>query len=111
MTELQRGPTGPVERQSIKRSRWALSVPFGVVATVGAGILLDTVVGSWQPNPGWQQNIILGAILLVGSLATGVVAGARTLREWAQAAMLTAAGFVVLGIVIAVYVMGTEPPR
>jgi O-antigen ligase len=111
MTELQREPKDPVERQSIKRSRWALSVPFGVVATVGAGFILLTVVGSWRPNSGWQQNIILGAILLVGSLATGVVAGARTPREWAQAAMLTAAGFVVLSIVGSCIVIGMEPQR
>ena len=112
MAEIEPGSGPPKERQSIKASRWALSVPFGVVTSSVVGTIFSAVVGSWQPNPGWQQNIIFGLILLAGSLATGVIAGARTLREWGQAAMLTFAGIAAaVVLVVIVFAIGAEPPR
>jgi peptidoglycan/LPS O-acetylase OafA/YrhL len=94
----------------ISASRWALAVPVGVVAWFIAGFVVNEIVGTAQPTSEWQTNVIRAVILLVGSLATGAVAGARTPREGFQAALLTLAGLLAVVVVVFVYVVGTEPP-
>ncbi len=96
---------------SVKGSRWALSVPVGVVASIGAGLILSAILGGGQPPAGWLTNVGAVLIVLVGTLVTGVVAGARTPREWVQAAMLTVAGLVAIGVVAFVWAVVTEPLR
>lgn len=47
----------------------------------------------------------------VGTLATGTVVGARTAKEWVQAAVLTSAVLVAMAVVLFVYAVSLEPPR
>jgi hypothetical protein len=94
-----------------KPSRWALSVPVGVVVSVGTGLVLSMVAGPSQRIPEWQTNIGSAVILLLGTIATGTVAGARTAREWVQALVLTLVVLVAIAVVIFVYAVSLETPR
>ena len=96
---------------SIKPSRWAMSIPFGVATSFGAGLVMTTVVGSSLPMGEWQTTVRGAVILLLGTLATGTVAGARTGKQWVQAAVWTFAALMAIVVVLFVYVVGTEPPR
>jgi hypothetical protein len=96
---------------SVKTSRWALSVPVGVVTSFGAGLVLNAVVGAAQPIAEWQTNVGGAVVVLVGTLATGTVAGAQTAREWVQAAIWTFAGLLAVAVVVFIYAVAMEPPR
>ena len=96
---------------SVKASRWALSVPVGVVTSLGAGLVLGAVVGPGQPSAEWQTNVGGAIILLIGTLATGTVARARTTRDWVRAAVLTFAAILAIVVVVIAYVAANEPPR
>jgi hypothetical protein len=111
--EIEPGSQAPSGKpaQSVKASRWAMSVPVGVIVSFGAGLVLSAIVGAGQPSDGWQTNVGGAAILLVGSLATGTVAGARTSRDWVRAVILTFAAILAIVVSIFAYVAGTEPPR
>jgi hypothetical protein len=77
----------------------------------GAGLVLNAILGAGQPIAEWQTNVGGAVIVLLGTLATGTVAGARTAREWVQAAILTFAGLLGIAVVVFVYAVGMEPPR
>jgi hypothetical protein len=76
-----------------------------------SGLVLNWIIGAGQPSDGWQTDVGGAAILLVGSLATGTVAGARTSRDWVRAAILTFAAILVIVVSIFAYAAGMEPPR
>ena len=49
-------------------------------------------------------------ILLLGTLATGTVAGAQTARQWVQAGALTFTGLIAIAVLVFVYAVSLEPP-
>ena len=97
--------------QSIKPSRWAISVPAGVAAALGAGLILYTIVGPGRGAPEWITTVEGLMVLLLGTLATGMTARARTSKEWVQAGVLTFAGLIGIAIIVFVYAVSLEPPR
>jgi multisubunit Na+/H+ antiporter MnhB subunit len=111
--EIEPGLGHPSEppAHTVRASRWALSVPVGVIVCIGAGIIFGAIVGDGQPEAGWQQNVVFGVIVLVGSLATGTVARARTRSDWIRAVILTIAGLLAFVVALFVYVAANEPPR
>jgi hypothetical protein len=83
--------------------RWALGVVVGVVVAFGAALGLDAVFR------GASSSVGSFLILVVGSFATGMVAGARTARQWFQAGILTFAAIVTLAVVLLLFVAATDP--
>ena len=96
---------------SVTVARWTLSVPAGVATCLGAGLVLESVVGGRESHAGWQANVGGAAILLVGSVATGTLAHARSRSDWIRAVVLTFAGILAFVVVLFAYVAATEPPH
>lgn len=73
--------------------------------------MLSYAVGPTASIPAWLNTIEGAVVLLVGTLAAGTVARARTTNEWARAAILTFAGLVVVAIAVFAYAVSREAPR
>jgi hypothetical protein len=80
----------------VSKGRWVLAVVVGVIVSVAVSVAFAAV---------FRGNAGVVAGLVVGSLATGVLVGARGVRTWINAAILTFAGQLLLGIAIAAVVL------
>ena len=91
------------------RRRWVLASAVGVVVWVVVGLLTTQALGSML-DPGSSVGIF--PAYFIGGLATGFIVGARTIERWFRAFVAVFLAAFLVGMVVAVFVLGTSPePR
>ena len=79
-----------------------VGVVAGIVAAFGLSVAFQAVVGNANSNVGTVVAIVAGC------LTTGIVAGARTPRQWVLAGIFWLVALIALGLAAFAYVSSTE---